>query len=82
MLGVSRDRLLEKLVPAVARWSAASPEDVVARWRGLSETIGRRVRIVLPGRSVEGLAQDIGAAGELIVDGAPMTAGSLVYLGD
>jgi BirA family transcriptional regulator, biotin operon repressor / biotin---[acetyl-CoA-carboxylase] ligase len=79
-LGQPRKQVLGRLVAAIERWCSAPPEDVVARWRQLSDTLGRRVRVGLPGRSFEGIAQDINADGELIVDGTPVSAGSLIYV--
>ena len=57
-----------------------APEEILARWRELSDTLGRRVRIELPGRAVEGIAEDIGPGGELIVDGVSYSAGSVIHL--
>jgi BirA family biotin operon repressor/biotin-[acetyl-CoA-carboxylase] ligase len=75
-----RDQVLERLRPAVSRWSAAAPEEVLSRWRELADTLGRRVRVELPDRSFEGLAHDVNAHGELIVDGATVSAGSVTHL--
>jgi BirA family biotin operon repressor/biotin-[acetyl-CoA-carboxylase] ligase len=75
-----RDRLLERLRPAMERWSTAPADQVLARWRKLSDTIGKRVRIELPDRIVEGIAHDIDASGSLVVDGAPVSAGSVTVL--
>ena len=75
-----RAKLLRKLRPAVEKWCSVPAEEVLARWRQLSDTLGRRVRVGLPGRSFEGIAQDINADGELIVDGTPVSAGSLTHL--
>ena len=80
MLNRSCEQLLESLVPKMLKWAVTPAEDIVTRWRELSNTIGRRVRVVLPDGFVEGLAEDIGAGGELIVNGVPVSAGSLVYL--
>ena len=55
---------------------------MLTRWRELSDTLGRRVRIMLPDRTIEGLAQDINERGELIVDGTVISAGSLTHLAD
>jgi BirA family biotin operon repressor/biotin-[acetyl-CoA-carboxylase] ligase len=79
-LDEDRDRLLEKLRVELRRWSTAKPEVVLARWRELSDTLGRQVRIELPGGIIEGTAEDIGPAGELIVDGVPVTVGSVTHL--
>jgi BirA family biotin operon repressor/biotin-[acetyl-CoA-carboxylase] ligase len=75
-----RDRLLERLRPAMERWSTAPADQVLARWRSLSDTIGKKVRVELPDRIVEGVAQDIDASGRLVVDGAPFSAGSVTVL--
>lgn len=75
-----RDEVLERLRVTLGLWSRAAPSSVVERWRELSDTIGRRVRVELPGRVFEGLAQDIGAGGELIVDGTAVVAGSVIHL--
>ncbi len=75
-----RDQLLERLRPALERWSTTPAEQVLARWRNLSDTIGKKVRVELPDRIVEGIAQDIDANGSLVVDGAPFSAGSVTVL--
>lgn len=79
-LNVPRDQLLEALQAAIARWSSAPPTEVLARWRELSDTIGNRVRVELPDRVLEGTATDIDAAGNLVVDGQPVSAGSVTVL--
>jgi BirA family biotin operon repressor/biotin-[acetyl-CoA-carboxylase] ligase len=80
-LNQSRDELLEKLRPAMESWCSAPSDEVLTRWRELSETLGRRVRVELPDHVVEGIAEDINSRGELIVDGALVSAGSLTHLG-
>jgi BirA family biotin operon repressor/biotin-[acetyl-CoA-carboxylase] ligase len=77
-----RDLLLEKLRPAMVRWCSAPPHEVLARWRELSDTLGRRVRVSLPDRAFEGIAQEINVHGELMVDGTAVSAGSLTHLED
>jgi len=67
-------------VPAVTQWSSASPQEVLARWRELSDTLGRRVRVTLSDRAFEGRAQDINENGELLVDGVAVSAGSITHL--
>ena len=79
-LNVPRDQLLEALRADIARWSSAPPVEVLARWRELSDTIGPRVRVELPDRVLEGTATDIDAAGNLVVDGQPVSAGSVTVL--
>jgi len=75
-----RDQLLDRLWPAIEQWSAAPAAQVLARWRELSDTVGKKVRIELPDRVVEGIANDIDASGALVVDGVLVSAGSLTDL--
>ena len=75
-----RDEVFDRLSAMVARWSAASDEQVLDRWRDLSATLGRRVRVDVSGRITEGVAQAVGPRGELIVDGVPFVAGSVTHL--
>jgi BirA family transcriptional regulator, biotin operon repressor / biotin---[acetyl-CoA-carboxylase] ligase len=77
-----RGELMARLRPAVERWCSAPPGEVLARWRELSDTLGRRVRVELPDRAFEGFAQNIDARGELIVDGEVVSAGSIIHLED
>ena len=41
---------------------------------------GRRVSVDVAGHVTEGMAEDIGVHGELIVDGKPFVAGSITHL--
>jgi len=75
------NQVLKSLRRSMTRWTSMSPDQVVSRWRVLSDTIGRRVRVEWPGGAVEGLAQDIDAGGRLLVDGRAISAGSLTVLG-
>jgi BirA family biotin operon repressor/biotin-[acetyl-CoA-carboxylase] ligase len=79
-LNQPRGLLLRRLRPSVLKWCSAPPEEILARWRQFSDTLGRRVRVELPGRSFEGTAQDIDGHGELIVDGTIVSAGSVIHL--
>lgn len=81
-LDLDRDRLLDALQAELERWASASAAQVLTRWRELSETLGRRVRVELPGKTFEGIAEAIGPGGELIVDGAPVTFGSVIHLAE
>ena len=78
MLGQPREPLLERLSRQIELWQAAPAEAVLARWRQLSETLGRRVRV----DGTEGMAEDVGPNGELIVDGKPYAAGSVIHLAE
>ena len=75
-----RDRLLERLRVEIERWTSTSGDRVLDRWRELSDTIGRMVRIELPRRIVEGIAEDIDPNGNLIVGGEHVSAGGLTVL--
>jgi BirA family biotin operon repressor/biotin-[acetyl-CoA-carboxylase] ligase len=80
MLNQPRDELFARLRAAVQAWSTEPADAVVARWRQLSESLGRRVRLTVSNQIVEGTAEDISARGELIIDGVPYSAGSLTHL--
>jgi BirA family biotin operon repressor/biotin-[acetyl-CoA-carboxylase] ligase len=80
MLHQPRDELFARLQPAVERWSKAPPGAVIEGWRGLSATLGRRVRLSLPGQTVEGTAENISERGELVIDGVSYSAGSVTHL--
>lgn len=80
MLNRDRDQVLDALWVEVARWSSASPGAVLARWRELSDTLGRRVRVDMAEKIIEGVADDVGPGGELIVDGIPVVFGSVIHL--
>jgi BirA family biotin operon repressor/biotin-[acetyl-CoA-carboxylase] ligase len=80
-LGEPRDQVLEKLRIAMERWSAAPAGQVIAGWRQVSDTIGKRVRVELPDQVIEGIAEDIDPNGNLVVDGVRVSAGSVTVLG-
>jgi len=71
-----RDEVLERMRQKIDLWTAAPADRVLDRWRELSATLGRRVRI----DGTEGIAEDLGPNGELIVDGRPFVAGSVTHL--
>jgi BirA family biotin operon repressor/biotin-[acetyl-CoA-carboxylase] ligase len=79
-LNLDRDRLLDRLRVELDRWAVADTEDVLTLWRALSDTLGRRVRVDMGTNVIEGLADDIGLGGELIVDGVALTFGSVTHL--
>jgi BirA family transcriptional regulator, biotin operon repressor / biotin---[acetyl-CoA-carboxylase] ligase len=80
MLGRPRDEVFDRLTLELATWTPAPDEKVLARWRELSATLGRRVRVDVAGEVTEGVATDIGPSGELIVDGQSFVAGSVTHL--
>jgi BirA family biotin operon repressor/biotin-[acetyl-CoA-carboxylase] ligase len=75
-----RDVLLDALIERLGAWTSAPPAAVARRWRELSDTLGRRVRVELAGRVLEGMAQDIAEDGSLIVDGERVSAGDVIHL--
>src|SRR5258708_10139042 len=76
-----RAELLERLRAAMERCASAPAAEVLARWRELSHTIDQKVRVELPDRIAEGTVQDIDQVGKLVVDGTPISAGSVTVLG-
>jgi BirA family biotin operon repressor/biotin-[acetyl-CoA-carboxylase] ligase len=80
MLNQDRNALLERLRVELDRWASTDLEDVLTLWRGLSDTLGRRIRVDQGQHVIEGTADDIGPGGELIVDGIPVTFGSVTHL--
>jgi BirA family biotin operon repressor/biotin-[acetyl-CoA-carboxylase] ligase len=76
----SRDELLEKVKIELDRWVSAPDDEVLAAWRRLSDTLGRKVRVELPDRVLEGSAEDIDERGALIVDGVHVSAGDVIHL--
>jgi len=80
MVDQPRDELLERLRERLDRWSGADAALVLDRWRDLSVTLGRRVRVELPGRVLEGVAEDIDATGALVVGGEHVNAGDVIHL--
>jgi len=79
-LGEEREPLLERLRTELARWATAPAADVLEAWRGLSDTLGREVRVELPSGPYEGLAQDVDPDGALVVSGRRVAAGDVIYL--
>lgn len=79
-LGREREELLEALRARLAIWASAPGERILERWRQLSTTLGRRVRVELSGRAFDGIAQDIARDGSLIVDGVSVSAGDVIHL--
>lgn len=88
---VDRHRVLLAVLRAVAadyrRWVAAAGDGgaFLDEYRERSATVGRVVRVELPGdRAVEGTASDVDGAGRLVVDTADgrvaLSAGDVVHL--
>jgi BirA family biotin operon repressor/biotin-[acetyl-CoA-carboxylase] ligase len=81
-LVTDRELLLERLRTKLEAWFTAAEAEVLAAWRARSDTLGRRVRVELPGETFEGLAREVAADGSLIVDGRMVTAGDVIHLRD
>ena len=79
-LNMDRERLLVRMEPEMTRWFAAAETEVMAAWRQLSDTLGKRVRVELPGETFEGVAEDLASDGSLIVAGRPVVAGDVIHL--
>jgi BirA family biotin operon repressor/biotin-[acetyl-CoA-carboxylase] ligase len=82
LLETDRDLLLERLRGELEAWFAAADAEVLAAWRARSDTLGRRVRVQLPGETFEGWAEEVAADGSLIVGGRTVTAGDVIHLRD
>ena len=80
MLGVDREELVARMGAEMTRWFAAEPALVLGAWRERSDTLGRRVRVQLSGETFEGIAEDIGLDGTLIVAGRAFAAGDVIHL--
>lgn len=76
----ARDELLETLRARVTDWASAPGGRILERWRQLSATLGRKVRVELSDRVFDGIAQDIARDGSLIVDGVSVSAGDVIHL--
>jgi BirA family biotin operon repressor/biotin-[acetyl-CoA-carboxylase] ligase len=68
---VTREKVFEAVVERLRHWLDRAAregfETTLARWRDLSCTLGRRVRVALPHEIVEGQALDVEADGALRV---------------
>ena len=80
MLGADREGLVERMAAELARWFAAPVGEILAAWRRRSDTLGRRVRVEVPGETFEGVAQDVAEDGSLLVAGRTVTAGDIIHL--
>ena len=65
---VDRDQLLEVLLGRMDEFLRLSPEEIIAAWTAHAETIGKRVRIILPEGELVGLARGVSAEGALILE--------------
>ncbi|CAO5242630.1 biotin--[acetyl-CoA-carboxylase] ligase [Frankia sp. AgKG'84/4] len=73
-------RILGDLVTALAAWEA-DPGQARAAYLARCATVGRQVRLMLPGGTAEtGTATDVDHEGRLIVDGRAYSAADVVHL--
>ncbi len=78
---LDRSPLLVAYLVALEARCRQSPDDLMAAYRGACSTIGRRVRVELPGgESWEGQADGVDDHGRLVVDGRPVAAGDVVHV--
>jgi BirA family biotin operon repressor/biotin-[acetyl-CoA-carboxylase] ligase len=82
MLGpdTDRDALLEALVSELEHWFAAPEAEVLGAWRTRADTLGKTVRVELPGETFEGVAEGIADDGCLVVAGRRVAAGDVVHV--
>ncbi|MDQ6727836.1 MAG: biotin--[acetyl-CoA-carboxylase] ligase [Actinomycetota bacterium] len=78
--GVERAGLLVAWLTGLDDVTGLDAADVLDRYRSLCSTVGRRVRVELPGETVAGLAEGVDDDGSLVVDGRRITAGDVVHL--
>jgi BirA family biotin operon repressor/biotin-[acetyl-CoA-carboxylase] ligase len=79
--GLDRVVLLVAYLVALEARCRQSAVDLVADYRDACSTIGRRVRVDLPGgESFEGRATGVDDDGRLVVDGRPVAAGDVVHV--
>ncbi len=70
-----RDRLLDAYLAGLD-----ATGDVLARYRDRCTTLRRRVRVEVPGATIEGVATDVDDDGRLLVDGRAIAAGDVVHV--
>src|SRR5260370_3360441 len=75
-----RDEVFVRLRGKIKAWTAAPRHVVLGRWRELSATLVRRVRVDVLGAITEGFAEEIGPLRALTVAGKPIVAGSVTHL--
>ncbi|MFT4298573.1 MAG: biotin--[acetyl-CoA-carboxylase] ligase [Aeromicrobium sp.] len=71
-------RLLDHLDSWYRRWIDGA--DVRTAYRADCATVGQQVRVERPEGLLTGLAEDIDAAGRLVVDGQPLSAGDVTHV--
>lgn len=68
---VDLDRLLAAILAELDEWlsraASAGARAIVTAWRERTRMLGRQVEVVLPDRTAQGIAEDITAAGALLL---------------
>jgi BirA family biotin operon repressor/biotin-[acetyl-CoA-carboxylase] ligase len=72
---VDRDALLDAYLAGLD-----TPGDILTRYRHRCTTLGRRVRVEVPGGTVEGVATAVVEDGRLVVNGQAIAAGDVLHL--
>jgi len=71
-LSISREVFLLSLLKQLELWYQHFIEGqrarILSRWKASSETLGRRVQVMLPHRTLEGIAQNLSEEGALLLD--------------
>ena len=79
--GTDRSRLLVAYLVALEARCRQSPDALLAAYRAACSTIGRQVRVELPGgESFEGRADGVDDDGRLVIEGRAVAAGDVVHL--
>lgn len=72
-----RDRLFERY----DAWSAGGHDELRAAYLDACDTVGRQVRVMLPGgEALAGLAEDVDDGGRLVVAGTAVAAGDVLHV--
>jgi BirA family biotin operon repressor/biotin-[acetyl-CoA-carboxylase] ligase len=86
-MGTAPDRtelllaILDRLRQQYDAWSAGGGAAVRVAYLSACETVGRHVRVALPGdETLAGAATDVDEAGRLVVAGRPVAAGDVVHV--
>ena len=78
---VDRGMLLRQFIASFKKWSGAPVEEMLSVYRTYCVTIGRRVKVQMPGGLIEAQATDVDPAGGLVLDdGSVVRAGDIIHL--
>jgi BirA family biotin operon repressor/biotin-[acetyl-CoA-carboxylase] ligase len=77
---VDRDAVLHAWLAGMDRRRSQDRADLLRDYRAACVTLGRTVRVELPGETFTGVATDVHDDGHLVVDGRVVSAGDVVHL--